>query len=72
MEDVLNFLQDKGIINLDDVRDMMEEERRQSIISKHKYSIFQDKKDKRWKTTVDDPTKKSGKRLIAKKDRRDL
>ena len=72
MDDVLSFLQEKGIINLDDVRDMMEQERRQLIISKHKYSIFQDKKDGRWKTVVDDPTKKSGKRLIAKKDRRDL
>ena len=69
---MLQFCLDKGIINLDDVREKMEQERRNSILSKHKYSIFQDKKDKRWKTTVADPTKKNGKRLIAKKDRREL
>ena len=72
MDDMLSFLQEKGIINIDDVRDMMEQERRKSIISKHKYSIFQDKKDGRWKTVVDDPTKKNGKKLVAKKYRRDL
>ena len=30
----------------------------------HKYKIFQDK-DKRWKTTLPDDTKKNGRRLIA-------
>lgn len=73
MDDMLQFLQDKGIINLDDVRDMMEEEKRNAIIStKHKYAIFQDKKDGRWKTTVDDPTTKRGTKVVAKKNRRDL
>lgn len=72
MDDVLQFLQDKGIIDLDDVREKMEQERREEILSKHKYSIFQDKKDGRWKTVIIDDTKKSGKKLIAKKNRRDL
>ena len=49
----------------------MEQEKRKEILSKHKYSIFQDK-DGRWKTTIDDSSKKNGKKLIAKKDRRDL
>ena len=49
----------------------MEKERRKEILSKHKYSVFQDK-DGRWKTTIVDATKKNGKRLIARKDRRDL
>ena len=71
MDDMLKFCLDQGIINLDDVREKMERERRQSILQKHKYSVFQDK-DGRWKTMVDDPTKKNGKRLVAKKDRRDL
>jgi len=71
LDDMLKFCLDQGIINLDDVREKMERERRQSILQKHKYSVFQDK-DGRWKTMVDDPTKKNGKRLVAKKDRRDL
>ena len=70
-DDMLKFLQDQGIIDLDDVREKMEQERRRRILSKHKYSIFQDK-DGRWKTTILDSTKKNGKRLIARKDRRDL
>lgn len=69
--DILKFLQEKGIINLDDVREEMEQDRRRNILAKHKYSIFQDK-DGRWKTTIDDPDKKNGKRLVARKDRRDL
>lgn len=68
---MLQYLQEKGIINLDDVREEMEQDKRRDILAKHKYSIFQDK-DGRWKTTVDDSTKKNGKRLIAKKNRRDL
>lgn len=73
MEDrnILNFLEDQGMINLDDVRNMMEKEKRQSIIAKHEFSIFQDK-DGRWKTTIRDDTKKSGRRLIARKNKEDL
>ena len=70
-DEMLSFLQEKGIINLDDVRKEMEQEKRRLILSKHKYSIFQDK-DGRWKTVIADNTKKSGKKLIAKKNRRDL
>ena len=72
MDDMLNFLQEKGIINLDDVREMMEQERKNTIISQHKYAIFQDKRDGRWKTTVEDATTKRGTKVIAKKNRRDL
>lgn len=55
----------QGIINLDDVRDNMKEKERKRILNKHLYKIFQDK-DGRWKTTLPDETKKSGRRLIAK------
>lgn len=67
----MQFIIDQGIIDLDDVREKMEEERRKSILIKHKYSIFQDK-DGRWKTQVPDEHSPKGKKLIAKKDRRDL
>lgn len=67
----MSFAIDKGIINLDDVREMMEQEKRNEILSKHKYSIFQGA-DGRWKTTIKDPNTAKGTRIIAKKNRRDL
>ena len=70
--DLLQFILSNGIINLDDVRDSMKQKEKERILSKHKYSIFQDKKDGRWKTTIDDETKKNGRRLIAKSKYEDL
>lgn len=69
--DILKYIEEQGIINLNDVREKMEQDKRNKILDNHPYSIFQDK-DGRWKTTVKDATKKNGKRLIAKKNRRDL
>lgn len=68
---MLIFLQSQGMINLDDVRNKMKETERQRLLSQHKYKIFQDK-DGRWKTTILDPSKKTGRRLIAKTHLHDL
>ncbi len=46
--------------------------KKEHYLSMHKYKIFQDQKDKRWKTTLPDETKKSGRRLIAKTNEEDL
>lgn len=70
--DILNFLQSQGIIDLDDVQEKMKEQERQRLLSKHNYKIFFDDKDNRWKTTVPDETKKTGRRIIAKRNRIDL
>ena len=67
--DILNFLQSQGIINLDDVREEMKENERQKILSKHKYKVFFDEKDGRWKTTLPDETKKNGRRLVARRSK---
>ena len=69
---MLKFLQQQGMINLDDVQKLMQEKEKKRILSKHQYKIFQDQKDGRWKTTIPDETKKSGRRLIAKKDLKKL
>ena len=69
--DILNFLQSQGIINLDEVQEKMKEKEKQRILAMHPYSIFQDQKG-RWKTTVKDESKKSGRRDIAKKNKEDL
>lgn len=70
-KDVLKYILDSGIINLDDVRDSMRKEERNKLLSLHTYKIFQDK-DGRWKTTLPDETKKSGRRLVAKQKLNDL
>ena len=63
------FLHSQGIIDLDDVQEKMKIKEKQRLLSKHKYRIFYDEKDNRWKTTVPDETKKRGRRLIAKSSR---
>lgn len=47
------------------------ENQRQHYLSMHKYSIFQDK-DGRWKSTLPDTTKKSGRKLITRTKKQDL
>lgn len=53
------------------MREKMKKDERKRLLSLHEYKIFQDK-DGRWKTTLPDDTKKSGRRLVAKKAREDL
>lgn len=50
----------------------MKEEERKRLLSRHRYKIFFDEKDNRWKTTIPDETKKNGRRLVAKKDKSKL
>ena len=54
------------------MEEKMKYREKQRLLSKHKYKIFFDEKDNRWKTTVPDETKKNGRRLIAKRDRETL
>ena len=49
----------------------MKKEERKRLLSLHAYKIFRDK-DGRWKTTLPDETRKSGRRLIAKRELSDL
>lgn len=60
------------MIDLDDVREKMKENERQRLLSKHKYKVFFDERDNRWKTTLPDETKKNGRRLIAKRNKSHL
>ena len=52
-------------INLDDVEKTMK------ILQQHNYNVWE-ASDGRWKTYVDDDTKDSGRRLIARKDKSDM
>ena len=69
--DLLNYAISQGIINMDDVRDSMIQKEQERLLSKHKYKIFQGK-DKRWRTTLPDNSKKSGRRMVVKTKYEDL
>lgn len=68
---MLKYAISHGILNLDVVRDSMLNEQKQHYLSLHEYAIFQDT-DGRWKTTLPDTTKKSGRKLVARKRKDDL
>lgn len=69
--DVLQFLLDKGMINMDDVRDEMNKIRKNEILKNHPYKIWEDKHG-RWWTQLPDPTKKEGRRKVVKSRLDDL
>lgn len=60
-----------SIINLDDVRESMKKKEREKLLAMHEYAIFQGK-DGRWKTTIKDETKPSGRRHLAKTNKEEL
>lgn len=67
----MQFLIESNTIDLDNVRNAMMNAKKEEVLSKHKYKIFKGS-DGRWKTTVSDKTKKSGRRTIAKSNYDDL
>lgn len=67
----MQFLIESNTIDLDNVRNAMMNAKKEEVLSKHKYKIFKGS-DGRWKTTVSDKTKKSGRRTIAKSNYGDL
>ena len=69
--EILNFLVDSGSIDLDGVEIQMKKTRRDQFLSKHPYSIYQDK-DGRWRTYVKDEVKKHGRRAVSRASREEL
>lgn len=61
----------QGIINLDEVQSMVDKMEREHILQQHKYNIWL-ASDGRWKTYVDDETKKSGRKLVPRSTKEDL
>lgn len=62
---------ESGIINLDDVQKQMTKKRREEILKQHPYEIWQGT-DSRYRTYVNDSTKKSGRKMIPKTNLNDL
>ena len=70
-DEMLSYLSENGIINMNDVSEMMQDSRRISLLNKHPYRIYQGK-DGRWRTYVKDESKPHGRRLIVKPIKREL
>ncbi len=64
-EETLAFLEINGIIDLRDVEENMRKARKEKILQKHPYSIYQGK-DGRWRTHLPDDSNSEGRRLIVK------
>lgn len=64
-EELLSFLTENDIIDLDDVQNQMTKKFRETILKYHKHKIWQGT-DNRYRTHVNDSTKKSGRRLVVK------
>lgn len=70
-ENVLRYLIDNGMVNLDDVQEEMNKKQKEEIIKNHPYKIWQGK-DLRWRTRVSDPASKQGRRMIVKSKKETL
>ncbi len=64
-EHMLQYLQENGIINIDDVQGQMTKKRREMLLKQHPYDIWKGN-DSRYRTYIADSTKKSGRRMIVK------
>lgn len=63
-ENILKYLQENGIINIDDVENAMKKSELERILKQHPYKITFSAG--RWQTFVKDDTQKSGRKKLAK------
>lgn len=71
--DDIKFFVKHGLITLDDALSLTEDNLMNKLLKElHSYAIFYAEKEDRWRTTIEDLTKVSGRRSIARKTRREL
>lgn len=70
-EELLSYCITRGIVNMDDVLNQMAKNFKETILKHHKHKIWQGK-DGRYRTHIDDSTRKSGRRMIVKTKEEDL
>lgn len=70
-EELLNYCIRQNILNLDDVQNHMTKDLQKIVLEHHRHKIWQGT-DGRYRTHVDDSTRKSGRRLIVKTKENDL
>lgn len=64
-DNILKFMQDNGMVNVEDVLSQIETMKNQEILNQHPYAISQGS-NKRWYTYLPDISKPNGRRQIAK------
>ena len=71
-EEILKFLADSGTIDLAYVQEQIEMKKREEILQNHRYSIWYSERENAWYTTLSDDSKKTGRKNIKRKNRKDL
>ena len=71
-QDILNFAIENGLIDTDTIQCKMEMRKRQELLSKHTFDIWQGEKDKRWFTYLPDAEKPKGRVLKSRSTREAL
>lgn len=67
----MRYAVENGIINLEHVQEEIKMKEREEILKEHQYKIWQGK-DNKWRTYVEDETKKNHRRMIKKTLKSDL
>lgn len=70
-EKLLSYCIRNGIVNMDDVRNQMNQDFKEKVLKYHRHKIWQGK-DGRYRTHIDGSTKKAGRRLAVKTKEEDL
>ena len=68
-KELLNFIQDNGMIDLINIKQQLDMQKKEKILQNHKYKIWQGSNGK-WHTYIPDPVK--GRRLINRSTREDV
>ena len=69
--EILQFIINNGIIDINDVQNSMEVMKREELLKKHPYKIWQGK-DGKWYTYLPDDSKKDGRRLVKRTEENEL
>jgi len=70
-KEILNYMINNGIIDLDGVQAEMTKKQREIILSQHSYKIYQEKSG-RWRTYLPDNTKANNRKPIARASKENL
>ena len=69
--ELLQFIINNGMIDINDIQNSMEAMKREELLKKHQYKIWQGK-DGKWYTYLPDDSKKEGRRLVKRTEEKSL
>lgn len=69
--ELLQFIINNGMIDINDIQNSMEAMKREELLNKHQYKIWQGK-DGKWYTYLPDESKKDGRRLVKRSEKKSL